>query len=283
MSVEVDGHAFGCGYGIGEYGAGFGKVSALVVVALGVVAYDELLRSGFEGYAGGFGSGRVAALRCFVGLVVGVGSFVVYGVDAAHGFGYARIVGRVGAVGIAACRLGGGGQPFVGHDGAVGHHEVGALLDGEHLRHGHAVEVDHLAVDVAQLGFFAEYEAGAGHAVVEGEGLDGERLVLVYYALLGLYDVEAEVVGAFAAEEVEDALKQLCALGKGVDGDGAFDVVESHRGEQSGQSEAVIAVKMRYEYVVQSAVFQLHATHGELCALAAVNHHQFIAVVNDLT
>ena len=144
---------------------------------------------------------------CFFGLVVGIGCFVVDYVDAFYGFGYEGVVDGVGAVGVAMRWHCGGGEPLVGHDSPVGQLVVGALFYGMALGDRHVVEVDHFAVDVAQFGFFAEYISHAGHAMVEGECLYDERFVFVDYGPFGLYDVEFQLIGAFAAEEIEDTLE----------------------------------------------------------------------------
>lgn len=53
-------------------------------------------------------------------------------------------------------------------------------------------------------------------------------------------------------------------------------------GEQSRQTQHVVAVHVRYEYMAQATEFQAHGAHHLLRALAAINHIEGVAEVNHL-
>ena len=58
--------------------------------------------------------------------------------------------------------------------------------------------------------------------------------------------------------------------------------MERHGGEQSRQTEEMVAVEVREKYMVQTAEFQPHAPHLQLGTFTAVDHEQAVAVVYDL-
>ena len=53
-------------------------------------------------------------------------------------------------------------------------------------------------------------------------------------------------------------------------------------GDQAGKPEAMIAMQVGDENVIQSAEFDAHTAHLHLRALSAVDHIQFVAQVDDL-
>lgn len=230
---------------------GLAEQDGLVGVACAVVAEQELAYMGIAGHGGSLARRRVVVFLGTVGLVVGIGALVVEGVHAHHRLVQLGHVAGVGTVGVAAWRIRWGDQLLVLDDGAVGQRVVVAGLDVVDLRGRYAVHVDGFAADVRQRGLLAEEETGTGHAVVEGEGLDGERVVLKNDGrLCGVDGVELDAVADVVVEEQVE----LC-LEHGPQGCGGMDVErgvaaeQSEGGDEADEAEAVVAVYVGYEDV----------------------------------
>ena len=77
-----------------------------------------------------------------------------------------------------------------------------AGLDVVDLRRGDAVHVNHVAANMRQRGLLAEEVSGAGHAVVQGDGLYRERVILIHHLLLLRVDgMELYTVADVVVEE----------------------------------------------------------------------------------
>jgi hypothetical protein len=99
---------------------------------------------------------------------------------------------------------------------------------------------------------------------------------------MGVDDVELQVEGAFAAEEVEHPAKELGAIFENVHRYGAPNVVKRHRREQAQQPKAMVAMQVADEYVPKPRELQVVAMHTQLGALAAVYHHQVASHIKHL-
>ena len=148
-------------------------------IARGVVSDDEAFRSALECYCGGVGGGAVVGLGAACAKLFGEGAFVEEEVYVADKRDERFEVCRVGAVGVAAWRLGWSGQFVIGDDGAVLFDPIFALLDAPQIADGYLVKVGHLAADMCFGGFLDEEEACAGDAVVERQGVDRDGAVVV--------------------------------------------------------------------------------------------------------
>ena len=83
----------------------------------------------------------------------------------------------------------------------LGCRPVGASLDIVHLTDGNAVEINHIATDMRQLGLFTEQVSATRHPVFQGNGLDRQRAVFVdNLLLLGIHRMEVDLVVEIVAE-----------------------------------------------------------------------------------
>ena len=100
--------------------------------------------------------------------------------------------------------------------------------------------------------------------------------------LVGIDNVETHLEGALAAEVVQHPLEQVRTVLEGVDCQRVGALQQGHGGYQSRQPEAVVAVQVADEYVVQAHQLEAHASDAQLRALAAVDHHQVVTHVEHL-
>ncbi len=238
---------------------------------------------GIGGDAGSLGGRGVVALAGAYGSLVGIGCLMIEPVDPLDLAGERRGEHRVGAVGIAYGRIGRGGQHVVYENAAVGSGIIGPTLDVVKFRYRNFKEFHHIATQMAGFGLFAEDVAHAGNTVAQRYGLDREsRQVEHRLAPRGVYHVKLQVERPLAAEKIHYLAENLHSVGKGMEGHGAPLVLKGECGKQSREPQAVVAVEMGDEYVVQARELEPLAAHGELSPLAAVDHHQRAAVVNYL-
>lgn len=188
----------------------------------------------------------------------------------------------VAAISVADGRVSRCGELVVGDDYTLGGDPVLTLPQGVHgiVRHPHALGF--LAVDVAQLGLLGDEKAHGGHAVQQWKRGHCHGIVLMDNRLVGVDNVEAHLKGALAAKVVEHPREQVNAVLEGVYGQGVGAFQQRHGRYQSRQTEAVVAVQMADEDVVEAHELEPHASHAQLSALAAVDHHEVVAHVKHL-
>ena len=120
--------------------------------------------------------------------------------------------------------------------------------------------------------------------MVQWDGLDTERAVFVDNLMLGGVDgMELNLIADVVVEEkVQLRLEHRLHLGRCMHMDSGRTPQQSEGREQSDESEAVVAVKMRDEDVTHLLERQLRASQLQLRPLAAVHHKQFAATLHDL-
>ena len=164
----------------------------------------------------------------------------------------------------------------------VGRNEVGAVAQIVVEIDWHLVETHHIALDVAQFGLFAEQEPRGRHAMLKRESLHGDGIVLIYYGLLAANDVEFNLIAAIGEEEIEKLAEHLSTLGIDVNGERAGALVQVESSEQPRQPEAVVAVQVAYENMVESLHLQVLTSKAKLGRFATINHKQIVANVKHL-
>ena len=247
------------------------------------MAEDETPYPCGSGYASGLSRRGVTARSGLCGKVVGIGGLVVEDVDTADIVGHGRIVDSVGAIGVAGRAIGRGGETVVGDDSAVGSDVVGAMPDILKAADGDILETDHVAAQMTGLGLLGELKAGTGHTVVERKGLDRNGMIFKNDGTGRRDYVVVDLKRCLAAENGHDLSQDAGALIEGVDGEGAAFFVKGKSGQQTGQAEEVVAVEMGYEDMGEARKLEPLTHHLELRALAAIDHEQSIAEVDDLT
>ena len=119
--------------------------------------------------------------------------------------------------------------------------------------------------------------------MAEGECLHAYGAVIVddVGAAMG-EGVELDAVAHALAEEVELWAHQLLQFGKAVYVQGGCSSQKAERRDESNQPEAVVAVEVRDEDVVEPREIELCTAELLLCTFAAVNHVELFAQVDDL-
>ena len=131
------------------------------------MTYQQFPRVGIQGRLCCLAGGAVMIVRGTVLIVIGVGGFVIQQVHAlaprrqfGHGAG-------VGAIGVAAHRVGWGSEAIVGNRLSRWRLPVVASLDAVDGPCGNPVEINHLSPDVWQAWFLLDEIAAAGNAVLQ--------------------------------------------------------------------------------------------------------------------
>ena len=280
--VEVDDQALVGEAHVGEDGAGLVEQDGLVKISLGIMAQDEMSHTSLTGNSGGLKGGAVVSLVGLETQAVVIGGLMVQPVHALDVADDAARELGIAAIGVADGRVGWRGELVVGDDETLGGHPVLTLSQGVHgiMRHPQALGL--LAVDVAQLGLLGDNETHGRDAVQQGECGYRDGIVLVDNRLVGVDDVEAHLKGALAAKVVEHPREQVNAVLEGVNGEGIGAIEQRHGRYQPRQPEAVVTVEVADEDVVEAHELESHAPHAQLSALAAVDHHEVVAHIEDL-
>lgn len=161
---------------------------------------------------------------------------------------------------------------MVGYDAPVGGLPVLAGLYIIKVADGYVVEVGHLAIDVALAGFFLKEEAAAVHAVLQREGPYFHGPVFVDEGVaMGIDGVEYYVEVEFMAEQIELSAQKGLQFLLCVDVEVFCASQQSKGGYEAYESEAVVAVEVRDEYIAHGHEFNFVLSHLELCAFAAVD------------
>ena len=179
----------------------------------------------------------------------------------------------VGKVGVAARGGGWGGKLTVWNHLPVGGGEIQSALDAWDGVVRDAMLPDTFALDVAVAGLLLKQEPIAWHAVVERERGDFHVVVLENLGwLLAADGVDADVEIPVLHEEVDLRLQHRLQVRRHVEVEVVAAVVERERREQSHQSEAVIAVGVADEDVVELPGVDLVSDQLHLRAFPAVDH-----------
>jgi len=200
--------------GVFEDGLGFADdyIYLVAFVAGGEMGQEQLPDFGLEGNLRGLMSGEVAFLGSKLAKRVVEGAFEAQHIDSVNNIGETIEKACVATVGIAVgfatreCHLG------IGDDGAVGHGEVGSLLDVAAVEVGEAVFVAGIFLEV-EFGFgFFEEKAVGGHRVLQREGCHLAFVVLEYrLKFVGFNRVDAQLVlkarAGYGKDRVEHRLK----------------------------------------------------------------------------
>ena len=129
----------------------------------------------------------------------------------------------------------------------------------------------------------AEEEAAGRQAMAQGDGFHADGAVIVNHGTFARVEgVEHHLIGHTLAEKLQLRFQQTLQVGMGMDVEVGRAFQHAERGNQSHEPEAMVAVEVRDEDVVQPAELQLGAAELHLCAFAAVNHEQFLADVEHL-
>lgn len=211
------------------------------------------------------------------------GGFVVEQADTCELFGVLGNKQGVGAIGVAAHGVGWSCEQMVGNGFAVGRLPVHARLDVVDLRDGNVVCVNDIATNVSRQLFLFKEIAYTGNAMLQGDGLDADRTVVVDDGWFLVVDF-VKLYGIFHAltEEVYLWLKGVAESCGGINVEGGCASLQGKRGNQPHQSEAMVSVQMGNEDVIQMWVFEVAAPQLYLTAFGAVYHKEFFADVEYL-
>ena len=176
---NVNDHSFVGQIALWEHLSCFFEECCFVFVACAVMAQEEPAHPCIACHRGGVVGRAVPVLSGALAVGLVVGAFMIKHADASDQLVKRGNVAGVGAVGIAAWRVGGNGQAAVGHDFSLFGHPIGSVLNVVDLAEGDVVGVNHVPADVRQRGLLAEEEATTGNAMLEGNGLDGKGAVFV--------------------------------------------------------------------------------------------------------
>ena len=189
----------------------------------------------------------------------------------------------VGEVGVAAHRGRRGGKHLVGNHPAVGGGEVSPTPNPLDLRARNAVLLDALGNDMPTAHLFSEQEPVARHTVFQWESRHVEVLVRENQRrFLSVDRMDADFEFGVGDEEVDLCLQDVHEIGRHVEMDVGGAFVERQRREQPDQPEAVVAVGVADEDVLQLSGVESVPQELRLRALAAVDHVQFAAVADNL-
>ena len=202
-----------------------------------------------------------------------VGGVVVEDVHVLQQLSILRYHKRVGEVGVATRGIGWGSELLVWDYPSVGGGEVLSALDARDGVVRDAILLDAFALDVAVAGLFLKQESVAGNAVVERKGGDLYEAILENHGRqLAADGVDADVEVPVLHEEVDLRLQNRLQIGRNVEVDVVAAVVERQGREQAHQPEAVVAMGVADEDVVELPGVDLISYQLHLRALPAVNH-----------
>lgn len=250
-----------------------------VLVACAEVAQQQPLGVGLQGNGGRLAGRAVKRFGGFLRFLLLEGGLVVEHVHIADLVDHAFVVGRVGAVGIAArrARVEGEVGVFV-EDVAFRVGDVVTFFEVGHLQQGQSFGQPGL-VDAPGLDLLFEQEARAADAVFQGDGLHREHLVFE--------DDLARVLFQAMEHDVEVGHRPRVAKGGGddlvqppmaVDMQFVRPLLQVHGEDEAHQPQEMVAVQVADKDVVDAVEvgLQLHELH--LGALATVN--QEVAVLD---
>lgn len=178
----------------------------------------------------------------------------------------------VGAVGVT---LGGGrgcGERVVRDCHARGRVDVvGSTFDAFVVSDGDACSLTRCQIEMSFTRFFDEEKPCCGHAMMQREGINLKSAVFVYFGVLrGVEGNERDREQAVGAEEIEEWMEDVFCHGGRKDRKGGGASRETHRGNESCETEAMVAMEMTDE----DMTYLLHADMG----FSQSHLHPFAAV-----
>ena len=217
------------------------------------------------------GSGvEILAGECFVAGTVG--RVVVKQVHVLQQLSVLRHHKCVGEVGVAARGIGWGSELVIRDYPSVGGGEIQSVLDAWDGVVRDAILLDAFALDVAVARLLLEQKSIARHAVVQRKRGDLHEVVLENRGWLLTADgVDADVEVPVLHEEVDLRLQNRLQIRRHVEVDVVAAVVERQGREQAHQPEAVVAMGVADEDMVELPGVDLVSYQLHLRALPAVD------------
>ena len=277
-------HTVLSGDGIWKDGLGLGKQLGLFVfVARRKMTQQEFACMTELGKGGCLLGGGMKSFSGKKFLFLQESGFVVEQADTGKLRGVLRNEHGIGAVGIAANRVGWSSEQVVGYHFSVGHLPVHARLDIVDLRDGNVVCVNDVATNVSRQLFLFKEIAYTGNAMLQRNGLHADRTVVVNDGWFFVIDF-VKLYGVFhaLAEEVYLGLKDVTKSCGSINVKGGCASEQSEGRDESHESEAMVTMQMGDEDVVQMGIFKVAAAQLYLAAFGTVYHEEFFADVEHL-
>ena len=249
-----------------------------VFVAGGIVADDEAFHMGITGdlrclacggMEGFFGTGEIA---------FGKSRFMIEQVRPFDNRDDRAVLGRIGPERITLGRSSRTRQAGIGNDLAFGRDIVLPLLDIFHATDGNLIEIRHLADDMRLLRFLGKEIAAGGNPVLQRDGVDRQRTVFHHQRMAaGIDRIETHFELHAPAEQIHHGTQVSLDLLRTVHDQLAGASQHAERGDQSRQTEAVVAMQMRDEDMGETAETDAHPPHLHLGTFPTINHIQFVS------
>ena len=129
-----------------------------------------------------------------------------------------------------------------------------------------------------------EQESTSGYFVLQRDSGYGDRAVLEdNFALTRIDGMEDDLVCHLIAMIVQQRLHQLLQIRRCVDMQRLRTPHHTEGGDEADQSEAMVAVQVGDEDVIQPRRTECHTPEPNLTALAAINHERLVAEFQHLT
>ena len=241
---------------------------------------DQLAHTGLEGTVCCLNGCGVKALKCLILHPCPICSLVVEKVHSPHPFRELRKRCSVAAIGKTAGRVRQVGQFLIWNmqdfiASGVITHKVCPFLEPADFLHTEAILFDTEFMYIPLRHCLPEDIAVGLHAMFQGKGLHGDRLVAENLSRGRAFHgnelhFQTGGVGVCLPEEVKHGGKGCGAIDPNV----AACSGECYGGKQSEEAVNMVSVDVRYEYCIQSLERQMHTAHLPLGTLAAVNQKQ---------
>ena len=188
------------------------------------------------------------------------------------------VIGRIGTERITLGRSSRTRQAGIGNDLAFGRDIVLPLLDIFHATDGNLIEIRHLADDMRLLRFLGKEIAAGGNPVLQRDGVDRQRTVFHHQRMAaGIDRIETHFELHAPAEQIHHGTQVSLDLLRTVHDQLAGASQHAERGDQSRQTEAVVAMQMRDEDMGETAETDAHPPHLHLGTFPTINHIQFVS------
>lgn len=174
---------------------------------------------------------------------------------------------------------------MVRHDLAtLGVGPVEALLDARIIGKGDAQLLAAVDEQMAVARLLLEEEPGCGHAMVQRDGLDQQRLVLIdHLALRWVVGLEGDGHGEVGAEIVEQRTEHPLGIGMRMDHNLARALTQAQGGYQADEAQTVVAMQVTEQYVPNLTYGYAVAAQPNLHPFSAIYQEQVATKVDDLT
>ena len=119
--------------------------------------------------------------------------------------------------------------------------------------------------------------------MLQRNGIDRHRAVLHHQPIRRrIHRIEPDRERQPLAKEAQERVHILTHRRRPVDPQLSVPPQHTQRRDQSRQPKAMVAMQMGNKHMVQAGELNTHPPHLQLRPLAAINHIQFIAQINDL-